>query len=183
MDFDSAIADRVRSEREARTWSIADLADRSGVSKAMISRIERAETNPTAALLVRIATAFGFTLASFFARIEDRQSRLSPAAAQSLWTDPDTGYTRRQILASSGHPVEISAIHLPPGQTVALPAASYMFIRQAIWVISGSLEVTEGKLSQLLECGDCLAFGPPSDVILANPGPEVSHYLVVLVRN
>ena len=45
-----AIARTLRAEREARGWSIADLAQLSGVSKAMISKIERAEASPTAML-------------------------------------------------------------------------------------------------------------------------------------
>lgn len=53
-----AIARRIRLEREARNWSLADLAERSGVSKATISKIERDEMSPTATILLRLASAF-----------------------------------------------------------------------------------------------------------------------------
>ena len=57
------IARRLRLERDARGWSLADLAERSGVSKATISKIEREELSPTAVILVRLASAFDLTLA------------------------------------------------------------------------------------------------------------------------
>ena len=44
------IADRLRLEREARGWTLLDLAARSGVSRAMISKIERCEASPTATI-------------------------------------------------------------------------------------------------------------------------------------
>ena len=55
--IDSTIAARVRGERAARRWSLDDLAERASVSKAMISKIERAEASPTAALLGRLSAA------------------------------------------------------------------------------------------------------------------------------
>src|SRR5437764_460660 len=59
---DSTIAARVRGERTVRRWSLDELAERASVSKAMISKIERAEASPTAALLGRLSAAFGLTL-------------------------------------------------------------------------------------------------------------------------
>src|SRR5262249_4036711 len=49
-DIPLKIAARIRGERTARRWSLDDLAEKSNVSKAMISKIERAEASPTAAL-------------------------------------------------------------------------------------------------------------------------------------
>src|SRR6266478_9007342 len=66
-DLTLAIARRLRAEREARGWTIADLAALSGVSKAMISKIERAEASPTAMLLGRLSGAFGLTLSRLLA--------------------------------------------------------------------------------------------------------------------
>ena len=56
-DAATGISRRIRTERADRGWSLSELAVRSGVSKAMLSAIERQETSPTAALLVRIAAA------------------------------------------------------------------------------------------------------------------------------
>ncbi len=62
------IASRIRLERDARGWSLAELAERAGVSKATISNIERADVSPTAVVLVRLAAAFDLTLAGLMLR-------------------------------------------------------------------------------------------------------------------
>jgi transcriptional regulator with XRE-family HTH domain len=82
------IAARIREEREARDWSLADLAERSGVSRAMISKIERSEASPTAALLGRLSGAFGLTLSSLLARAELHSGRVLRANEQPQWKDP-----------------------------------------------------------------------------------------------
>lgn len=181
-DATLAIARRVRLEREARQWSLADLADRSGVSKAAISKIERGETSPTAVVLLKLAGAFELTLAGLLARAEGMAERVSRAAAQPVWKDPETGYLRRQILARPDHPVELVEVEMPPSKRVTLPASSYAFIRQAVWVTAGRLSVTEGGEEHALEAGDCLAFGPPSEVTFANTSAKPCRYLVALAR-
>src|ERR1700759_4558369 len=94
---EAKLAPRIRLEREARGWSLADLAERSGVAKASISKIERGEMSPSAVLLLRLATAFDLTLAGLLLRAEGDKSRLSRAADQPVWRDPATGYVRKQI--------------------------------------------------------------------------------------
>ena len=179
------IAARIRLERDARGWSLAELAERAGVSKATISKIERGETSPTAVVLVRLATAFDLTLAGLLLRAEEdgEPDRVSRAAEQPVWTDPASGYTRRQILSRPDHPLEVVRVELPAAQSVVLPASSYAHIRQAVWVMAGELELDEGGQRQLLGAGDCLAFGPPSEVTFANRSQQSCTYLVVLARS
>src|ERR1700759_5024037 len=95
-DITSSLAARIRGERTTRRWSLDDLAERSAVSKAMISKIERAEASPTAALLGRLAAAFGLTISALLADSEAPPGPLR-AADQPVWRDPATGYIRRQV--------------------------------------------------------------------------------------
>ncbi|WP_318385606.1 helix-turn-helix transcriptional regulator, partial [Enterobacter sp.] len=67
---------RIRVERESRSWSLSDLAGRAGVSRAMIHKIERGESSPTAALLARIAGAFGISMSTLIARAEMQEGKL-----------------------------------------------------------------------------------------------------------
>lgn len=181
-DTASRLAQRIRHERETRRWSLAELAGRSSVSKAMISKVERGEVSPTAVVLVRLASAFDLTLAGLLLRAEGEGQRLSRRADQPVWRDPETGYDRRQVFARPDHPLEIVEVELPAGASVDLPAASYALIRQAIWVLKGSLTITEAGLRHVLAAGDCLGFGPPSDVTLANETARACSYAVFLAR-
>jgi len=176
------IAARLRLERESRGWSLADLAERSGVSKAMISKIEREEVSPTAVILVRLAGAFDLTLAGLLLRAEGQQ-RLTRAGEQAVWRDPKTGYRRKQVFGRSDHPLEIIEVELPAGQEVVLPASSYAHIRQAVWVRTGDLVIIEAGERNELGAGDCLGFGPPSEVTFSNETGTPCTYVVALARS
>jgi transcriptional regulator with XRE-family HTH domain len=179
----TAIARRIRLERDARGWSLAELAGRSGVSKATISKIEREEMSPTAVILVRLAGAFDLTLAGLLLRAEGEKGRLVRAAEQPVWRDPDTGYIRSQVFMRPDHPVEVARIELPPGQRVMMPASAYAHIRQAVWVLAGRLVIWEGAERHELGVGDCLGFGPPSQIAFANEGDISCIYIVILARS
>jgi transcriptional regulator with XRE-family HTH domain len=181
-DPETRLARSIRQEREARGWSLADLAERSGVSRASISKIERGEASPTAVILVRLAGAFDLTLAGLLARAEGGTERLSRAAAQPLWRDPATGYLRRQIFERADHPVELVSVELPAGARVGFPASSYRRFRQLIWMQRGNLVIEEGGVRYELEPGDCFALGAPADVTFANETEEPCSYLVVVAR-
>jgi transcriptional regulator with XRE-family HTH domain len=177
------IAARLRLEREARGWTLEKLAARSGVSRAMISKIERCEASPTATSLVRLAGAFDLTLAGLLSRAEEPRGPLVRAADQPLWRDPATGYLRRQLFERPDHPAELVRIELPAGARIGFPASSYARIRQLVWVIDGRLVVEDGGVRRELSAGDCLAFGPPADAAFANEWAGPCVYLVVVVRS
>jgi transcriptional regulator with XRE-family HTH domain len=176
------IAQRIHAERETRHWSLADLAERSGVSRAMISKIERAEASPTAALLGRLSGAFGLTLSALLSRAEENGQRLCRHKDQVVWRDPETGYLRRSIVSIPEFPLEMTEIVLTPDATVAFPREAYLFIRQAIWVLEGALEFAEGALTHHLSAGDSFVLGQPEVCRFHNAGKRPCRYLVVLLR-
>ena len=181
-DSGLALARRIRLERQARGWSLAQLSERAGVSKAAIGKIENGVVSPTASLLMKLVGAFDLTLAGFFIRAEGGE-RLMRAAEQPVWQDPETGYTRRQVFALAGHPVELVRVEMPSAATVHLPASSYARIRQALWVLEGRLVVIEDAQRSELGPGDCLGFGPPSEVTLRNETDQTALYLVAIARS
>jgi transcriptional regulator with XRE-family HTH domain len=182
-DVTTALAARLRAEREARGWSVAELAGRSGVSRAMISKVERAEASPTAALLGKLSGAFGLTLSALLARAERASGRLARRGAQPAWTDPETGYRRRVVSPGTGGPLEIVEVDLPPGARVEFPAAAYTFRYHQVLVLSGTLTLIEGEVEQTLAKGDCLELGPPVATTYANRSARGCTYLVLLVRS
>src|ERR1700686_4825074 len=102
--IEAHLASKLRAERESRGWTLADLAARSGVSRAMVSKIERGEASPTAALLGRLSAALGLTLSQLFAQSDELAGgdkpvagKISRAADQPAWRDPETGFFRRSL--------------------------------------------------------------------------------------
>lgn len=176
------LAQTLGHERERRGWTVADLAARSGVSRAMISRVERAQASPTAGLLGKLSGAFGLTLSQLIARSEPDESSLLRRNEQPVWQDPATGYTRRALSPTAGDPLELVEVTLPAGADVSFPASAYAFVRQQIWAIDGTLTLVTGTVTSQLAPGDCLALGTPAPVRFVNPGPDAIRYLVALVR-
>ncbi len=176
-----AIAARLKIEREARGWSLAELAERSNVSKAMISKIERGEASPTATLLGRLSGAFGLPLSILLALSERLPDRLSARDAQPVWHDPETGYTRRAVSPPNSG-MEIVEVSLPAGVRVPYPASAFAFQQQQIWVLEGELEFREGEVVHHLRQGDCLLLGPPAECVFFNPGTVAVRYVITLAR-
>ena len=176
------LADRLRTAREQRAWSLADLAERSGVSKAMLSKIEREEVSPTASILSRIATAFGITLAELLREEQTASERLLKVEDQHFWQDPETHYTRRQVFLDSRSPLELVDVHLPAGASASFPKSAYELTRHVIWVLKGQLTIVEGEEEHHLKAGDRLEFGRPSDVTYRNASSAPCRYLVALLR-
>lgn len=176
------IADRVRVEREDRRWPLADLAERSGVSKAMISKIERGESSPTTAVLARLCAAFGLTLSTFLTRAEGRSGCLVRAAQQPSWTDPETGCVRTLVSPRAGGPIEMVAVDLPANAEMTYPAAMYAVFHQVVWVLAGELVLVEGESAHRLGPGDCLELGSPADCHFRNETDTPCRYLVAAGR-
>lgn len=176
------LAARLKHERVQRAWTIAQLAERSGVSKAMVSKVERGEASPTAALLGRLSGAFGLSLSTLLSRAESSGDRVSRAEKQASWTDPGSGYVRRAVSPRTGGPLELVSVLLPEGARVSYPASAYAFLYHQILVLSGTLRFLEGTLEHVLRAGDCLELGAPTDCTYFNSGPGKCRYLVAVVR-
>jgi transcriptional regulator with XRE-family HTH domain len=180
----ASLAATLQAARTSRELSVNALADRSGVSRAMIGKIERGEAQPTAVLLGRLSGALGLTLSELVARAEGGSTDLLRRAEdQPSWTDPATGYQRRAISPISDSPLELVEVELPPGASVSYPADAYIFKYQQIWVLEGSLHFQEGDVLHRMSTGDCLQLGIPAPCTFINPTTTPTRYLVALVKS
>jgi transcriptional regulator with XRE-family HTH domain len=177
-----SLARRVRDERENRGWSLAELAQRSGVSRAMISKIERAEASPTAELLHRLCVGLGITLGSLFSSPRNG-SPFSRLADQPEWRDPATGYVRRNV-TPAGFPAyaQIVDVTFPPGARVVFDSVHDTVLEQQIWMRAGCMQLSLGGETYLLEAGDCLAMRLDRPLTFRNPSDQPAHYVVVVTQ-
>lgn len=177
-DLDERIGARIRLEREARGWSLTELAARAAVSRAMVYKVERGDSSPTANLLAKLSGAFGLSMSTLMARAEIAQGRLLRRADQPTWVDPATGYVRRHVSPRSDMPLDLVQVMLPPRTQVPMPAASYAFLRELVWVVEGELVLMEGQVRHRMQAGDCLELGPPADCRFLNETDQPCTYLV-----
>ena len=182
--LESAIGERLRLLRTARNQTLDDLATASGVSRAMISRIERGEASPTAQLLSRLCAALDLTLSAFFAFSQGGGEPLSRREKQTVWRDPETGYQRRAVSPpDTASRVEVIDVEFPPGARIAYPPETAKAgMTQHVWLFSGALRMTIAGTVHDLEPGDCLYMSITEGHVFENPGTEPAHYAVVLDR-
>ncbi|MET0332740.1 MAG: helix-turn-helix domain-containing protein [Rhizobacter sp.] len=183
-DLDQRIAHRVRELRAAQGFTLEQLAARSGVSRSMISVVERGESSPTAALLDKLAAGLGVTLNALFEAPGNTEppSPVSRRADQAEWQDPDSGYVRRALTpAGLSLPVQLVEVHFPPGAHVSYEAGVHRSgAHQQVWAMSGSILVTVGDQRHKLAAGDCLAHPIDQPISFRNPSRQAAHYLVAV---
>jgi transcriptional regulator with XRE-family HTH domain len=181
--LDERIAERVRALRAESGLSLEALAARSGVSRSMISLVERGETSATAVVLDKLATGLGVPLASLFEAQAASPSPIARRADQPLWRDPASRYLRRQLSPPGDPaPLRLSEIELPAGAEVAFESAAHEpSIHQQIWLLAGKLEVRFGEETHALAEGDCLAMSVDRPVAFRNRGRTRARYLVAIV--
>ena len=169
--------------RAARGLSLEGLAERSGVSRSMISLIERGETSPTAVVLERLAVGLDITLAGLFDPPQGLADPVSRRASQALWRDPDSGYLRRNVSpAGFPTPIQIVEVVFPAGGHVAYETGPRPTLtHQQIWVLEGEIEVTVGDDRHELAAGDCLAHMLDRPVAYRNRTRKAARYAVILV--
>jgi transcriptional regulator with XRE-family HTH domain len=180
QDLDTRIAARVKTLRASLGLTIDALAERSGVSRAMISKVERCETSPTAVLLGRLANALGTTLSQLFSDTAE-QGPLVRAASRPVWRDPATGYLRR-VVTPETYPADIVDVTLPPGVSVTYDNAVPINLDQVIWVLEGQLSMTVDGEAHDLGQGDCLQMRLDKPLTFANRSAMHTRYAVILAR-
>jgi transcriptional regulator with XRE-family HTH domain len=184
VDITSRLARRVRELRDAKGFTLDALAERSGVSRSNISLIERGQSSPTAAVLDKLAAGLGVTLASLFEDDASPAAELSPVARlaeQPVWTDPASGYVRRNLSPAARSPIQLVDVVFPAGQRVAYESGPReVEIHQQVWIIEGVMEVSVGREQWRLKRGDCLAMRLDGPIVYRNPTRKPARYLVAL---
>jgi transcriptional regulator with XRE-family HTH domain len=184
-DLNERIAERAYELRAAQGLSLDALASKSGVSRSMISLIERGESSPTAVVLEKLAAGLGVMLAALFDAPADGRARGGPVARrddQPQWRDPASGYVRRNVSpAGVPQPMQIVEVRFPAGGRVAFETGGRdVRVHQQVWVLEGAIDVTVGTERHTLREGDCLAMQLDRPTMFHNPTRKPARYAVVI---
>jgi len=185
-DLSKRIAARVRELRARQRLSLDALARRSGVSRSMISVIERGESSPTAVVMEKIARGLRVTLPTLFdaspAASDASAGPLARRADQPQWKDPASGYVRRNVSPpGAAQPVQLVEVQFPAGGRVAFEnGARGLRVHQQVWVLEGAIDVAVGSERHRLRQGDCLAMQLDRPTMFHNPTRRPARYAVVM---
>lgn len=153
------LACHLRTLRVDRDFTLQELAARSGVSRATLSRIENAEVSPTAESLGRLASAFALPVSQLLAPLEQAFPALVRRADQSVWLDPDNGYSRRALSPPSGQlRLELIECVIEPHQRIAYDRPAVPGHEHHLALLSGALSLVIDGERHDLRPGDCLRY-------------------------
>ncbi len=180
---DARMAERLRARRLELGLSLRELADLSGVSKAMIAKVEATKASPTAGVLGRLCSGLGITMSALMAAVESEDATQLPAADQPLWRDPATGLERVAVSPrTSFSAVEVARLRLPAGTVVDYPSPPTVAYAQHIVGVAGEVRFTVGQSGFVVSPGDCVAARIDRPTRFEVPGSGAAEYLVIIER-
>ena len=175
---------RIRGLRREQGLTLEELAGRSGVSRAMISKLERGEKNPTLVVAAKVAEGLGVTLSQLMGVEERREVVVVPRDKRMVMRDPETGFAR-QLLSPSfgGRGVEFIRNVVPEGSTSGEFPPHRRGVEEYVAVEKGRLRAVLGGEEYLLEEGDALYFEADVAHRFDNAGNgKCSYYLVIVSK-
>lgn len=171
----------LREMRRSRGLSLDQLAQLSGVSRSMISKVEREEATPSTTVLSRLAESLSVTFAELLSPMSRGEVVVLTADRQPTMIDPESGFTRRciaPILPSRG--LDWVRNTLPPGESAGEFMPHRPGVEEYIYVLSGVLRANLGEESHLLRTGDALYFQAHVSHAFENVGDEDCDYLLII---
>lgn len=180
--LDRQIGAGLRRLRQARGWSLEELATRSGVSRATLSRLENAEVSATAVALCKLASAFGLTASRLLHQVEMEASPLIPRSGQPLWEDPATGFARRAVSPPAQNLAgEVIEGALPAGAVIAYDLPPRPGLEHHLVMLEGALTLTVEGVAHDLRPGDCLRYVLHGPTRFETPPMMGARYLIFMV--
>ncbi|MEU9059189.1 XRE family transcriptional regulator [Streptomyces sp. NPDC048430] len=159
VDLENVIARQVRAYRLASGLSVAEMAARVGISKAMLSKIENAQTSCSLTTLGRLATGLGVPVTALFRGVDaEREAVYVPAGhgARIVRRGSRVGHLYELLGALRGPHKRMEAV------LVTLTESSEVFPlfqhpgTELIYMLEGVMIYGHGEASYTLRPGDSL---------------------------
>jgi transcriptional regulator with XRE-family HTH domain len=175
---------RVKSLRAERGWSLEQLATASGVSRSMLSQIEREQANPTLAVTLRIAQAFGMNLGDLL-EMPGATSAVSVIRAEDHafhYRSDKLCRIRTLSPLKLEKDVEFYEVQLQPSGALR-SAAHFEGTREFLTVQKGQVRVESADDNEILNPGDSASYRADVPHAIVNTGKgEAVIFLVDIYR-
>jgi transcriptional regulator with XRE-family HTH domain len=171
-----AIAQAVHRLRTERSWTLDELAARSGISRRLIVQMEQAQANPSIGTLLRLADAFEVTLGELL----PEQPAVTVGVRRAgetlqLWDGPRGGACR--LLVNHG-PIELWSWTLKPGEVYESKPHRRGSV-ELLSVTAGILDLDVGRETISLSAGDSAWFDAATAHAYRNPRRSTTRFIMV----
>lgn len=179
--MEKEFGERARRMRTERHLSLDELAERSGVSRAALSKIERGERNTSLGNAVRIAAALNVPLAQLLEPDSADLVQVVRDGTAPRLVEPDTKVLREALLEPQPG-FEVVRYALPPDTASGSFPAHEPRTRKTFIVLEGTLVATSGGDQVELFEGDAATMPGDRDHQLRNPGPTTTRLILLITR-
>jgi transcriptional regulator with XRE-family HTH domain len=171
------VGERIRAFREAKGYSLRNLAEESGLSLNAISRIERGQSSPTVSSLQRLATALSVTVREFF-KPDAGYSTVVVRKHERLRTRGEGVLIESLAEGLPGQMMEPFLMTLHPGAIGGEEPISHAG-EEFVYCVEGEVEYLVDEEWHRLEAGDSLLFQSPQPHLCKNT--SLSKAIVLLI--
>ncbi len=178
IDSELALGNRIREVRTRRSLSAAELAAAAGVSKSLVSQIERGIAAPSVDTLRKLASALHVPVFSLF--LEESDSSLVVRKRERRTVRYPGTRVKREVLTPSLHGrMVLLWVTFPPGE-MSRPEPVRHTGEECVVVVRGVLEVLMGEQRYRLEEGDSMVFDPDLPHSFLNSGDETAEIVAAI---
>lgn len=178
--MDTDFAEQVRRTRQERDLSLDELADRSGVSRAALSKIERGDRNPSLGYALQIAEALQTPLAELVGQTPQPVTVVRSGDAPRM-VDEASG-TRRESLLEPRPGTELARYTVPAKTSPGPFPRHESGTREGFVVLTGEVTITAGESTVELAAGDAAALPGDHEHRISNPGEHEATLLLLITR-
>ena len=183
-DGPPAVGLALQALRKEQKLSLDELSKRAGVSKSMLSEVERNQANPTVGVLWRLATALGISLTDLLRGGQSNKPAAAiervPAHGIPVTTSADAKCTLRILgpIALAGK-VEWYELNMEPAGVLTSDPHETA-VREHLSVLSGTLTVQAADSSQVLKAGDSARYAADVPHAIRNSGKGRAKAVLVV---
>ena len=171
---------RLSELRKRKNMTLDELSEKSGVSKSILSQIERDLSNPTVVTISRIAAALGENLSDFFLKIEVEDTDSIERSRETPSITSKDGLCQLNILGA-GETVNWLQWYLlqmkPKGVLDSSSHGPKTF--ENLTVLEGEVEVDNGGIKEIIKKGDTFRFQTNKNHLIKNISKKNSQVLMV----
>ena len=170
----------VKKLRNDKRLSLQDLSNLSGVSKSMLSKIEREEKNPTLQIASQIAEGLGTTLSALLTEDERQPVVIVRQDDRIIYRDEESGFERHLLSPTfSTKGIEFIFYIIPKGEESTEFPAHQKGVKEYISVSKGRLKIELNDVTYELAKGDSIYFEANKRHKFLNIGTIDCHFYLV----
>lgn len=177
----------VKKQRLEKGYSLEILSEKTGVSRAMLSKIERNEKQPTIKVAAQIAEGLNTSISELLGEKEEDRVITIKSEKHLKYIDPNNGFERKLLSPNVGSDIEFILNTLPANSNTGVFPAHSIGVREYIYILKGKItvELSEEMESQtyVLSEGDSFYFEAHKNHQFINNENQKCEYILVIDSN